>query len=157
MSVAGDNFTQLISLNQKGECMLKVLNIKVKVEFNPSINVEPSTEVSPDDTVLGKVSLYQKELFIAALQLRIAADNSFEASNGSDANGMKKILKAKANELSKKSDDIMRSFVTDVMGYHNLWEKCNEIDIGVRKDWMVVWTEVEEEETAPYVIEALDN
>lgn len=135
----------------------KVLNIQIKVEFNPNIYVEPNAEVGHDDHKLGNATPRQKELFITALQLQIIANNNSEAANGTDANGIKKILKAKADEFIKKSDHIMDAFVIDVMEAHNLWEKCNEIDIGVRKGWVVVWTEAVEEETAPYVIEVLNN
>lgn len=133
--------------------MLRMLNIQVKVEFNPCINIEPSTEIGHDDNVLGRINSRQRELFVLAKQLKIIADNSFEASNGADANGMKKLLEAKAHELSEKSGSIMKTFIIDVMDAYNLWGSYGNIDIGIRRGWIVVWTKTEEEEDASHVIE----
>jgi hypothetical protein len=135
----------------------KVINIQIKVEFNPGIHIELDSEVGRGDNVLGVITPSQKELFVAALQLQIIANNNFEVANGADANGMKKILKAKADELVKKSGHIMDAFVIDVLEVHNLWGRCNEIDIGVRKGWIIVWTETEEEEVTPYEIGISNN
>lgn len=132
--------------------MLRMLNIQVKVEFNPGINIEPNTEVGPDDTILGKITPHQKELFVTALQLQIIANNNSEVANGTDANGIKKLLEAKFYELSKKSDNIMDAFVIDVMSIHNIWNRYGKIDIGVRKGWWVVYTEAEKEENVSHII-----
>lgn len=136
----------------------KVINIQIKIEFNPNIIIELDTEIGPDDHVLGKITSYQQELFLAALQLQIIANNNFEVANGADANGMKKILKAKADELVTKSDHIMDTFVIDVVDTYNLWPMYNEINIGVRKGGVIVWTKTETvEETASYEIGVSNN
>jgi hypothetical protein len=135
----------------------KVINIQIKVESNPNINIELDTEVSPNDHVLGKITPRQKELLITASQLQVIVVNSSEIANGTDANGMKNILKAKVNELSEKSSTIMKAFIIDIADSYNLWPMYNEIDIGVRKGWMVVWTEAIKEENIPYEIGISNN
>lgn len=135
----------------------KVIDIQIKVEFNPGINVEPNTKIGPDDTVLGKISPYQKKLFVLAEQLKIIANNSFEASNGADANGMKKLLEAKACELSEKAESLMMAFAIDVMDTYSLWSSYDKIDLGIRNGWWIVWTKAEEEEIASYEIGITNN
>lgn len=133
-----------------------VMNIQIKVEVNPHIHIELHTEVGHGDNVLGRVTPRQKQLFVTAMQLQITADNNLETANAAHGS-MKNLLEIKANELLEKSETIMRTFIIDVMDDHNLWRRCNEIDIGIRKGWIVVWTEAEKEEIAPYVINASNN
>lgn len=135
----------------------KVLDIQIKVEFDPNVHIEPNTEIGHGDNVLGEINSRQKELFISALQLQIAANNNFEAANTARIENMKNLLEVKANELIEKSETIMKLFCIDVIDVYNLWGRCNEIDIGIRKGWLVVWTEAVEEEVAPYIINAANN
>jgi hypothetical protein len=133
-----------------------VLKIQFKVEVNPSIVIEPNTKIGADDNVLGGFTAYQKELFTASLQLQISANKNYEAANGA-RQSLKDLLEAKADELLEKSDAIMKLFCIDVMDVYNLWRRSEEIDIGVREGWILVWTEAVEEETAPYEISVSNN
>lgn len=151
-----NNTKNQINPNKGGYMLPTVLNIQIKVEVNPNIRIEPHTEVGPDDKVLGDVNSRQKELFVLAMQLQITANNNLETANAAHGS-MKNLLEMKANELLEKSEIIMKAFIIDVMDAHDLWMRYNEIDIGIRRGWIVVWTEAVEEEIAPYVINASNN
>jgi len=125
--------------------------VKMELEMlSPEGQTEPHNEVGLKDHVVGEAEPEVRKLYQLALRWERTAIESLVAARYINDRRRQEQDVERASMLRKKSEMLMDIFWTSLKDHYDLWGKS---EIGIRKGWKVVWSEVE----VPPIIDALRN
>lgn len=128
--------------------LLDVIKIELENMSTESM-IEPTTELSEQDNVVGEIGTDLKKLYSLAIQWDKEAIGALVAARYVGKASQCNNLIKKATELRKKSEILLEIFWVSIKDAFELWDKPT---IGIRTGWKVVWSEHELDQTLDVII-----